>query len=102
MQQIALDYVFMWTTAFVNIILYIPLALVIKGVVVVEGWKFKLADKRDRLDVRSRTTEPSRGIDGIALQMFLYVSSITSSIFFFRRSRLTTRSSLAAILRYTL
>lgn len=83
MQQIALDYVFMWTTAFVNIILYIPLALVIKGVVVVEGWKFKLADKRDRLDVRSRTTEPSRGIDGIALQMFLYVSSITSSIFFF-------------------
>jgi len=79
-QQIALDYVFMWTTAFVNIILYIPLALVIKGVVVVEGWRFKLADKRDRLDVRSRTTEPGRGIDGIALQMFFYPAIYTITV----------------------
>lgn len=66
-----LDYVFMWTTAFVNIILYIPLALVIKGIVTVNGRTISVTKKEERMENASRITEPRRGIDGIAMQMLL-------------------------------
>ena len=51
-QQIALDYVFMWVTAFVNIILYVPLALVIEGKITVNGSKIHLRRKDEKSDIR--------------------------------------------------
>lgn len=63
----------MWVTAFVNIVLYIPLALVIKGVVTVNGYKMRITRKMDKIDVRSGSvTQASKGIDAIAMQMLFY------------------------------
>ena len=45
----------MWATAFVNIILYIPLALVIKGKLSVHGFRVRFWRKDDKMDVRQRT-----------------------------------------------
>ncbi|KAH8102518.1 hypothetical protein BXZ70DRAFT_1006435 [Cristinia sonorae] len=41
-QRIALEYVWMWTTALINIILYIPITLVLKGVISTSGGRLKI------------------------------------------------------------
>ncbi|KAI5122571.1 hypothetical protein M0805_004788 [Coniferiporia weirii] len=73
-QQYMLDYVFMWATAFANIILYIPLSLVIKGIIIVDGNRVKIRSKKDRTHTVGRpTSEPcGRGVDSIAMQMLFY------------------------------
>ncbi|KLO07591.1 hypothetical protein SCHPADRAFT_945165 [Schizopora paradoxa] len=73
-QQIVLDYAFMWTAAFMNIILYIPLALVIKGKLSIEGRRirFRLRDS-DKAEIRNSIVQAGRGADAIAMQMLLWV-----------------------------
>lgn len=72
-QQIVLDYVFMWATAFMNIILYIPLALVIKGKLSVEGRRLRFRWKdSDKAEIRNSIIQAGRGADAIAMQMLFY------------------------------
>lgn len=72
MQQIVLDYAFMWAAAFMNIILYIPLALVIKGKLSIEGRRvrFRWRDS-DKAEIRNSIVQAGRGADAIAMQMLL-------------------------------
>ncbi|KAI6156984.1 hypothetical protein BKA82DRAFT_539533 [Pisolithus tinctorius] len=48
MQQIGLDYMWMWLTAVLNIISYLLLALVVKRLVVVDGCKLRWGGKQER------------------------------------------------------
>lgn len=59
-------------SAFANIILYIPLALVIKGVVIVDGFSVKLRTKEERLHATTHSSQTGgRAVDNIAMQMLL-------------------------------
>lgn len=49
MQQILLEYIFLFLAAFVNILLYIPLAAVVSGKVTVEGWRIQLTKAEDNM-----------------------------------------------------
>lgn len=62
----------MWATAFMNIILYIPLALVIKGKLSVQGRRIRFRWKdSDKSEVRNSIVQAGRGADAIAMQMLL-------------------------------
>ncbi|TDL28696.1 hypothetical protein BD410DRAFT_824346 [Rickenella mellea] len=70
-QQIVLEYLWMWLTSLLSIVAYVPIALVIKGVIVVEGNKIRLGEKRDKnigLVVPTHARDPN----GLALQMLFY------------------------------
>lgn len=55
-----------------NIILYIPLALVIKGKLSIEGrhWRLRWKDG-DKAEIRNSIVQAGRGADAIAMQMLL-------------------------------
>ncbi|KAL5495464.1 hypothetical protein ACEPAI_927 [Sanghuangporus weigelae] len=82
LQQYLLDYAFMWTTAFANIILYIPMALVIKGIITVNGWKvrYRRAKERKHISTQSSVTSNGRGVDKVASQMLFYPAVYTITI----------------------
>jgi hypothetical protein len=58
----------MWLTAFLNILLYALMALVINGLVVINGWKLIIPVKSERAHLRLRGGKPS---SVLARQMLL-------------------------------
>ena len=50
-QQIALEYAFLFLATFVNIVLYIPIAAVVSGKVTVTGFKFHLVQTRETMSL---------------------------------------------------
>ena len=68
LERIALEYFWLWLAAFFNILIYVFLALVIKGIVVVENGRICLRRGYER------TT--SRFTSGIGTQMLLSVIDI--------------------------
>ena len=72
-QRIVLEYLWLWTTALLDLLLYIPLYLVIRGFLVVEGyrvyWVKPSLSQRQMLDA-TRVAQ-SRNAKEIALQMLL-------------------------------
>ncbi|EJD04169.1 uncharacterized protein FOMMEDRAFT_155289 [Fomitiporia mediterranea MF3/22] len=74
LQQYLLDYCFMWATAFANIILYIPMALVIKGVFTVNGRRvrYKGPGERKQITTQGSLGSSGKGVDSIAMQMLFY------------------------------
>ncbi|TDL21358.1 hypothetical protein BD410DRAFT_789791 [Rickenella mellea] len=70
-QRIVLEYLWLWLTSLLSIVAYVPIALVIKGVVVVEGSKIHFREKGDSkrgLVVPTHARDPN----GLALQMLFY------------------------------
>ena len=67
-QQIVLEYVFLFTAALVNFLLYIPLAAVISGKVVFDGLRPHWAGSNGTVRAASRV---SKGAKTIAKQMLL-------------------------------
>jgi len=63
-ERIALEYFWLWMSAFLNIVIYIFLALIIKGVLVVENGKIRLLRNHER------TT--NHYASGIGTQMLYY------------------------------
>ena len=70
-QQILLEYVFLFTAALVNFLLYIPLAAVISGRVVFDGLRPRWAESSSASRVESRANKTAKTV---ARQMLLYVS----------------------------
>lgn len=73
MQRIVLEYLWMWIAALLNIVLYIPMALVIKGVVVFDGVKICFTSKKERIDMDLAIPQSARLSQSVAKQMLLCV-----------------------------
>ncbi|KII93804.1 hypothetical protein PLICRDRAFT_405927 [Plicaturopsis crispa FD-325 SS-3] len=71
-QQIVLEYLWMWLAAFFNIIIYIFLALVVRGFITVDGSKIRIPNKREREGKRLSSSSIRRKGGVIALQMLFY------------------------------
>jgi len=50
-QRIAADFVFIWTTALFNIVIYLVVFLYFKGYITTSGWKIRLSRQPDTLNV---------------------------------------------------
>ncbi|KAF9229163.1 hypothetical protein BS17DRAFT_689228 [Gyrodon lividus] len=76
-EQIGLEYLWMWTAAFLNVVVYVFLALVIKRVIIIDGHKLRWpgAEGRRQLTFMSSEffdAEPRRDEGVIAFQMLFY------------------------------
>ncbi|PAV21999.1 hypothetical protein PNOK_0195600 [Pyrrhoderma noxium] len=81
LQQYLLDYLFMWLTAFANIILYVPLCLVLKGIISVNGLHVKYRRKENRQHITTQGSHTSgKGVDSIAMQMLFYPAIYTLTV----------------------
>lgn len=72
-QRIGLEYLWLWVAAFGNIIIYVFLALVFKGIIVVGGEKFQMDTDQDHHT--TSTDEQTQG-GAIAMQMLLSVAAL--------------------------
>lgn len=81
LQQYLLDYLFMWVTAFANIVLYVPLCLVLKGIITVNGLHVKYKRKENRQHITTQGSQNSgKGVDSIAMQMLFYPAIYTITV----------------------
>ncbi|KAG1800927.1 uncharacterized protein HD556DRAFT_1340791 [Suillus plorans] len=73
-QRIGLQYMWMWFAAFITIVVYIFLALVVKRIVSIDGYKIRWASSEIRSITPSDGSDPrQRGDEGaIALRMLFY------------------------------
>jgi hypothetical protein len=72
-QRIVEEYLFLWLSAFVSIICYIPLAFVVSGRVVVDGLKVRFPDRENRVHaLQSASNRSTRESTKLALQMVFY------------------------------
>lgn len=70
-QRIALEYAWMWTAAFTNLVLYIPITLVLKGFISAQGGRLKVLRRSD--SIRSMDVNDSnQAIDHLATKMLWY------------------------------
>lgn len=69
-QRIGLEYLWMWMAAFLNILLYIPITLVLKRFITVTGWRFRFLSNAERRRVSQSSIDRDH-IDHIALKMLL-------------------------------
>ncbi|KAI6149668.1 hypothetical protein BKA82DRAFT_161481 [Pisolithus tinctorius] len=70
MEQIGLDYIWMWLAAVLNIISYLLLALVIRRPVPVDGDRFCWRGERERISIQDRAGAPAESAR--AIQMLFY------------------------------
>lgn len=62
----------LFSSAFANIILYVPLCLVLKGIISVNGLHVKYRRKENRQHITTQGSHTSgKGVDSIAMQMLL-------------------------------
>ncbi|PFH54777.1 hypothetical protein AMATHDRAFT_52684 [Amanita thiersii Skay4041] len=73
-ERLWLEYFWMYLAAFVNLICYATIALVIKGVIVFDGLKVRIPRKEDRVDhiIATLVETDARQSSAIASQMLLY------------------------------
>ncbi|KAJ3491057.1 hypothetical protein NLI96_g991 [Meripilus lineatus] len=78
-QRIALEYFWMWMAAFMNILLYIPITLVLKGFMTVSGWRVRFLSRSERRHV-SQAAIDRDDIDHIAVKMLFYPLIYTCTV----------------------
>ncbi|KAG1749879.1 uncharacterized protein EDB91DRAFT_770404 [Suillus paluster] len=73
-QRMGLQYLWMWIAAFITIVVYIFLALVVKRVIIVDGHRIRWisAEARSRTPSDGSDPRPSRDEGTIALRMLFY------------------------------
>ncbi|TCD69950.1 hypothetical protein EIP91_005539 [Steccherinum ochraceum] len=78
-QRIALEYAWMWTAAFTNLVLYIPITLVLKGFISAQGGRLKVLRRSD--SIRSMDVNDSnQAIDHLATKMLWYPAVYTCTV----------------------
>jgi len=78
-QRIALEYFWMWTAALINIVLYIPIALVLKGFISASGGRLKVLRRRDSIRAVD-ISESNQAIDNLATKMLWYPAVYTCTV----------------------
>ncbi|KAG2154727.1 hypothetical protein DEU56DRAFT_770034 [Suillus clintonianus] len=73
-QRMGLQYMWMWLAAFISITVYIFLALVVKRIIIIDGYRIRWASAENRSLTPSDGSDPRLQRDGgaIALRMLLY------------------------------
>ncbi|KAK0463750.1 uncharacterized protein EV420DRAFT_1106427 [Desarmillaria tabescens] len=86
-EQIALEYGWVWFAASVNIMCYAMIALVLKGIVLVDGYKIRLRRRSDASSTKS-VTDGTKGMsssaqrsNAIAMRMLFYPAVYLVAIF---------------------
>ncbi|KAJ3480634.1 hypothetical protein NLI96_g8203 [Meripilus lineatus] len=77
-EGIALEYVWMWTAALLNIALYIPITLVLKGLITVDGFHVHFHGSKERY--RSSISSKPTIVDRIATKMLAYPALYTCTV----------------------
>lgn len=67
-QRIALEYAWMWMAALINIILYIPITLVLKGFISGSGGRLKVLRRSDGIRAID-VSDSNQAIDQLATKM---------------------------------
>ncbi|PBK92946.1 hypothetical protein ARMGADRAFT_1080148 [Armillaria gallica] len=86
-EQIALEYGWVWFAACVNIMCYAMIALVLKGIVLVDGYKIRLRRKSDAsgvdsdIDGKIGMNHSIQRSNAIAMQMLFYPAVYLAAIF---------------------
>lgn len=92
-ERIGLEYLWLWIAAFVDIIVYVFLALVVKGFIIVNGGKMRIATGDDR--VQRAFTSSSRSHSGGASRDH---QAIATSLLFYPAVYIITVRSLRSLL----
>lgn len=73
-QRITLEYLWVWIAVFLDIICYVFIALAIKGIIVLDGYKIRLRRRSVNVDALSLSTTNSaaKHSDAIAMHMLFY------------------------------
>ena len=72
-QRIALEYLWLWITAFVDLVVYASLALILKGFVIVNRGSIHFTTSEDRLQSQFTSTQStSRRQDSVAMRLLFY------------------------------
>ncbi|KAL4241711.1 hypothetical protein ABKN59_000865 [Abortiporus biennis] len=77
-QRIALEYFWMWMTSLLNIALYVPIALVLKGVIVVSGFRVSIVKRKDRVRLSEISGKDSNAY--LATKMLCYPAIYTITV----------------------
>ncbi|KAK0196757.1 hypothetical protein F5146DRAFT_1129561 [Armillaria mellea] len=86
-EQIALEYGWVWFAASVNIMCYAMIALVLKGILLVDGFKIRLRRRSDAsgvnsdIDAKIGMTHSVQRSNAIAMQMLFYPAVYLVAIF---------------------
>ncbi|CAL1695298.1 unnamed protein product [Somion occarium] len=78
-QRIALEYVWMWISSLLNIVLYVPIALVLKGVIAVSGGRLRVLHRRERRRL-SEVLHTKEATDHVAIKMLFYPAVYTCTV----------------------
>jgi len=79
-QRIALEYFWMWFTALLNIVLYVPIALVLKGIITVRGIHVRLLSRTERRRTSVEAVSGREISSHIALKMIMYPALYTVTV----------------------
>ncbi|EIN14108.1 hypothetical protein PUNSTDRAFT_129749 [Punctularia strigosozonata HHB-11173 SS5] len=71
-ERLFLEYIWMWTTAFLNVLLYLPVYLKIRGFIEVRSGRLALTPKEERVHVATAVAAPRRRMGKYAMRMLLY------------------------------
>lgn len=70
-ERIALEYFWMWFTALLNIALYVPLALVLKGYIIIDGFKVRVPRRDERSHLNMTNSNGMKDAGRLAMEMLL-------------------------------
>ncbi|KZT30679.1 hypothetical protein NEOLEDRAFT_1186492 [Neolentinus lepideus HHB14362 ss-1] len=79
-QRIALEYFWLWSTALLNIALYVPLALVLKGYIIVDGLKVRVAKSEERSHLKMTSSNSMKDAGRLAMEMLFYPAVYTITV----------------------
>lgn len=79
-QRIALEYFWMWFTSLLNIVLYVPIALVLKGIITVRGFHVRLLSQAERRRTSVEAVSGREISSHIALKMIMYPALYTVTV----------------------
>ncbi|KDQ63396.1 hypothetical protein JAAARDRAFT_169182 [Jaapia argillacea MUCL 33604] len=79
-QRIALEYFWLWFTAFLNIALYVPLALVLGGFIIIDGFKIRIPNKEERGHLRVSSINGTRDARHLSMKMLFYPAVYTITV----------------------
>ncbi|TFK56974.1 hypothetical protein OE88DRAFT_1730405 [Heliocybe sulcata] len=79
-QRIALEYFWLWFTALLNIALYVPLALVLKGYIIIDGMKVRVPRGEERTHLKITSSNGMKDAGRLALEMLFYPAVYTITV----------------------
>ncbi|EPQ60547.1 hypothetical protein GLOTRDRAFT_135219 [Gloeophyllum trabeum ATCC 11539] len=79
-ERIALEYFWMWFAALLNIALYVPLAFVLKGYIIIDGLKVRVPRREERSHLNMTSSNGMKDAGRLAMEMLFYPAVYTITV----------------------